>query len=319
MPSHELDDLRAKLQAPKVRPIQRSAPTDPLSDFPSESSRRFAWQQKLAGYRRHGLTRLRTSTSRAPEILVPPVRALWKRVAAAVQGARPEQLVLGAGIVLAVVALLAVLLAITLATAIPAVSAPQAFDIPGTAALTPAAPELERVEVPAPRPARIALREPGDVDLSAPSRRPTPGSSSLSGARTGSPPERLPAAAKVDEIVYADFGSGATGAAAPVTAEEPDPNRIYSAEDEGVQPPVPARVWFLTSRPPGVSRALLTEIEVVVSPTGDVNSVKVVSGPGTYADPMTLSALKAGKFKPALKDGRPVTYKYRLWVRVPER
>ncbi len=317
MPSHELDDLRAKVLAPKVRPIRRSAPSDPLDDFPSESSRRFAWQQRLAGYRRHGLKRLQTS--RAPEIIVPPLRALWQRISAALQAARPEHLVLGAGIVLALVALGAVVLVITLATAIPAVSAPELFDIPRVATLTPVAPEIERVDVPPPRRTRAVVRQPGDVDLPAPSRGSATRSSAPGGARTGGATAGVPASAKVDEVVYADSGLRSTGTAAPAPVVEPDPTRIYSADDEGVQPPVPIRAWFLTSRPPNVPRALLTEIEAIVLPTGEVDSAKVVAGPATYTDPMTLSAIKAGKFRPATKDGRPVTFRYRLWVRVPER
>ena len=138
---------------------------------------------------------------------------------------------------------------------------------------------------------------------------PMPGGAApTSSGRTTPPPPATP----VDETVYASFSEPA-----PATAETA--TRVYSRDDEGVQPPVAARAWFFTAPPEGISRSSLTEIEVVVSAKGDVESAKIVAGPRTYTDGMILSAIKGGKFRPAQKDGQPVTYRQTLWVVVPDR
>jgi outer membrane biosynthesis protein TonB len=56
-------------------------------------------------------------------------------------------------------------------------------------------------------------------------------------------------------------------------------------------------------------------VEVLVSPDGGVDRIKLVSQPRRMVDVMTLSAAKMWQFEPALKDGEPV--RYRLILQTP--
>ena len=117
--------------------------------------------------------------------------------------------------------------------------------------------------------------------------------------------------ADVEEVVYADF----LPPAPPPAPESAD--RIYSAEDADVQPPVAARAWFSTSPPVDLSRAEVNEVEILVSARGDVMSARMLAGPRSYTSGMTLSAIKATTFRAALKNGRPVAYRLVVWVKAP--
>ena len=63
--------------------------------------------------------------------------------------------------------------------------------------------------------------------------------------------------------------------------------------------------------PPGVPAALF---ELVITEAGKVAQVRQVSGVGGYRETMMRASLKAWRFQPARRDGRPV--RYRLQVRV---
>ena len=152
----------------------------------------------------------------------------------------------------------------------------------------------------------------GEAARQGPARQPAPSSPTATTRTTPAKPVVAPPVTPVDETVYADFAEQPPAPADAAT-------RVYSAEDPDVQPPVAGRAWFFTSPPEGISRSSLTQIEVVVSPKGDVESAKIVGGPRTYTDGMILSAIKGGKFRPAQKDGQPVTYRQTLWVVVPDR
>jgi hypothetical protein len=89
---------------------------------------------------------------------------------------------------------------------------------------------------------------------------------------------------------------------------------IYSAADRDVTPPALDR-----SRLPAVPRQEMPQgdlpvVEVVVSTTGEVEAVKLVTQPTGVLPAMMLSAIKAWRFAPATRDGRPV--RYRLAVRL---
>jgi TonB family protein len=71
----------------------------------------------------------------------------------------------------------------------------------------------------------------------------------------------------------------------------------------------------LPSEPPaGVPLDSLTRLEVLVSASGEVESIKIVVGPQDALDSMMVSAVKAWKFQPATKDGRPVPYRHQVWL-----
>lgn len=93
-----------------------------------------------------------------------------------------------------------------------------------------------------------------------------------------------------------------------------DERAIYSPLSEGVSSPVALRPQLPQTLPPNVRRSDLRLIELVISPVGSVESVKLVGTPRNVHDSMLLSAVKAWEFKPAVKDGVPVRYRKTVWI-----
>jgi hypothetical protein len=106
----------------------------------------------------------------------------------------------------------------------------------------------------------------------------------------------------------------ASSAGRPLTLEsaEPDSN-VYSASD-AVVPPVGVRPQLPRTLPADIDKSRLTRLELVISPDGTVSSLKLLNPPRSINDVMLLSAAKAWQFRPALKDGRPVTYRKIIWL-----
>jgi Gram-negative bacterial TonB protein C-terminal len=91
-------------------------------------------------------------------------------------------------------------------------------------------------------------------------------------------------------------------AAAPVNDET-----IYSAGDQDVRPP-----QTLETLPgPTISRwtTRTNAMELIVSETGTVERVRLVTPPQRMPDIQVLSVAKVWKFTPAMKDGKPVRYR----------
>jgi hypothetical protein len=87
---------------------------------------------------------------------------------------------------------------------------------------------------------------------------------------------------------------------------------VYSAVDTEIVPPELVRPHVPKDPPPGVRSEDLPVAEVVVSATGEVESVKLVTQPVRVLAAMMLSAVKNWRFEPAMRDGRPVRYRMRL-------
>jgi len=96
-----------------------------------------------------------------------------------------------------------------------------------------------------------------------------------------------------------------------------DRTLIYSSQDADVTPPVfhqPQLPAQLLSTP----RPEMNTLEVIVSETGSVERVRLVSTPRRMADMMLLSGAKNWEFEPARKDGEPVRYRLELsWAATP--
>lgn len=88
---------------------------------------------------------------------------------------------------------------------------------------------------------------------------------------------------------------------------------IYTVADLDVIPPVMRSADLPRWRPSDGDDA--DSVEVLVSPDGGVDRIKLVSQPRRMVDVMTLSAAKMWQFEPALKDGEPV--RYRLILQTP--
>ena len=62
----------------------------------------------------------------------------------------------------------------------------------------------------------------------------------------------------------------------------------------------------------------MNTLEVIVSETGSVERVRLLSTPKRMADMMLLSNAKNWEFEPALKDGQAVRYRLELsWAATP--
>jgi hypothetical protein len=93
-------------------------------------------------------------------------------------------------------------------------------------------------------------------------------------------------------------------------AETPIDETIYSERDPDVVPPQ------LAERLPGPTISRWTTrtnaMEVIVSETGTVERVKMVTPPQRMPDILELSRAKMWKFAPATKEGKPVRYRLLL-------
>ncbi|HEU5259344.1 MAG TPA: hypothetical protein VFU28_25325 [Vicinamibacterales bacterium] len=101
----------------------------------------------------------------------------------------------------------------------------------------------------------------------------------------------------------------AAAPAAEATAAVVD-DTIYSAQDRDVIPPQ------TDEKLPGPTISAWTTrtnaMEVIVSQTGAVERVRLVTPPVRMPDMFALSRAKVWMFKPAMKDGRPVRYRLLL-------
>src|SRR5262249_47562012 len=110
-------------------------------------------------------------------------------------------------------------------------------------------------------------------------------------------------------------GPAPEAAAAPHFVESVDviDSTVYSVADMNVEPPIAILPQQLGSLPAGARREDYYMIEVVLNEQGAVESARVTEAPLELGDTvvvtMSLSAVKAWQFLPALKDGRPVRYR----------
>jgi hypothetical protein len=98
----------------------------------------------------------------------------------------------------------------------------------------------------------------------------------------------------------------------PKAGESP----VFSAEDEGVTPPVLLSPKLKTPLQQNEGAENLSTIDLVISDAGNVESVRLASPVRDYREAMMLSAVKAWRFKPASIDGLPVRYQLRIQISV---
>lgn len=130
---------------------------------------------------------------------------------------------------------------------------------------------------------------------------------------------------KVFDLQPTEDGDPAVLSPASVTAAaleaSAEPNRVvdtklYGPDDRGVVAPSSIYPHLPTALPTGVSVDQLTRIELIVAPDGIVESVKLVPGraPVMVTEAMLLSAAKAWRFSPAMKEGEPVRYRKTVFL-----
>lgn len=146
----------------------------------------------------------------------------------------------------------------------------------------------------------------------------------------GGAPEPAPSAApSVEPVELVQQPSGTTtrrpvprttkpapAAATPQPDEPPRPVSaepgIFSEVNPDVLPPTLVRSRLPSSPPPGIRAEQLPEVEVVVSPQGQVESVKLLTPDAGVLPSMMLSAIKNWKFEPATRNGEAVRYRLRM-------
>ena len=160
--------------------------------------------------------------------------------------------------------------------------------------------------------------EPGVLVLAEPSTKaPEPGTSGQAGA-TAAPailPDDLPALPRGSFPAAAPAPGAASREAQAATATPADvsPGAIYSAMDSPqVLPPALISPRTRAAEPAGRGGGSQAEVEVLVSSTGEVETVKLISAQTTALSGMQVSAIKAWRFQPATRDGVPVRYRLRM-------
>ena len=96
------------------------------------------------------------------------------------------------------------------------------------------------------------------------------------------------------------------------TADFPGP--VYTTADQEVIPPRPLHPKLPTVLPSGTRLDALSIMDLLISESGDVLSVRLVPPARDVREAMMLSAAKAWRFAPATRNGRPVPYLKRIWV-----
>jgi Gram-negative bacterial TonB protein C-terminal len=101
------------------------------------------------------------------------------------------------------------------------------------------------------------------------------------------------------------------------TVEDEEPPRfdtnVYSLQDQEVEPPTLAHPQ-LPSTLSEAGQNDSSHLELLVSESGTVERVRLRSAHSTVHERMLVSAAKAWRFRPAVKDGRPVKYVTRIAV-----
>jgi periplasmic protein TonB len=103
------------------------------------------------------------------------------------------------------------------------------------------------------------------------------------------------------------------GAPTPPVGATASPNApTYSAADAAlVRPPVLISPRVAVG-PPAGTNAPPPQLELVVSASGEVESIRLASGQLSALSGMQISAVKAWRFQPATRNGLPVRYRLRV-------
>jgi hypothetical protein len=190
--------------------------------------------------------------------------------------------------------------------------------VSGASKSEPAAPPINSLY---PAAAETTTAAPKAADAAPRARRTARAATPAPGA--GGPAETViappPAPIKVEspELMPGREPENLAAAAVPEPAAPPattrnlavmPPDHIYSSEDDDV---IPARL--LTSVPSGTlirgQQPDMNTMELIVSPNGKVEQVRLLTPAKRMTDMLLLSGAKTWTFAPALQDGLPVRYR----------
>ncbi len=106
--------------------------------------------------------------------------------------------------------------------------------------------------------------------------------------------------------------------ASAVAARTSLENRIYSSADADVLPPRPIGRQLPALQPPGSNAQAIGRLEILVDRTGQVETVRLHTPSNAYHDRMIVSAAKAWRYRPAVRNGKPVRFNLVLMINLPE-
>jgi hypothetical protein len=93
---------------------------------------------------------------------------------------------------------------------------------------------------------------------------------------------------------------------------------VYNRGDADVVPPRPLSRQFPAAPPDGVPPHRIGVLDIVVGKKGDVEIVKLHTPLNRYHERMIVSAAKAWRYRPALRDGQPVRFRLSITINLPE-
>ena len=155
---------------------------------------------------------------------------------------------------------------------------------------------------PTGQPAALAPQLPGQTP---PAGRPQPAVPTPDAAVSQPPAQTAVSPPPADS-------PGSSVPSSPVGGALQSAAAVYSVSDPLVVPPQLVRPNMPSGPPAGIRIEDMAEVEVVVSSTGEVTSVRLVSTGAGPRPAMMLSAVKAWRFQPATRGGQPVHYRLRL-------
>jgi hypothetical protein len=110
-------------------------------------------------------------------------------------------------------------------------------------------------------------------------------------------------------VFYSSVEITASTSAGGEGTAEPDGTHIYTRTDSGVVPPRSVYPKLPDEPPYGPRIANQTVLELVISPKGLVDHVRLRTPPRNIHEFMIVSAAKAWQFEPARLAGQPVAFR----------
>ena len=132
-------------------------------------------------------------------------------------------------------------------------------------------------------------------------------------ANKNAAPDVIQTEPAVDVVVFGgEGGEGAENGNAHLMASV-----LFDSSDINVTPPVTLRLQIPTVDARATWRQSPGIVEAIISESGDVEKVRLVSPPESIHQSMILSAIKTWRFRPARKDGTTVRYRQLIPVAIP--
>ena len=170
---------------------------------------------------------------------------------------------------------------------------------------------------PRPRPSVVPPREgasggPASAPSAADASRPSAAAPGASPATPAAAPEPR----TVDVVIAERDGRVVPSTVAPLrpAPRQAPAGQVFEAGDPQVTPAVLIRPHLPDNPPPDVPEEHIGTLEFVVTESGAVEHVHLVSPANRYQERMLVAAAKTWQFRPATRDGRPVRFRTRIRV-----